>query len=131
MIAKQASIEAKEFRQKNCSDCHFANHDLLTKDQTCCTYQGEIKTKDGRCLTYKPRQHCFACGICIGPFYMETHPFPVGDKTLCGHCHTRLQKQGYLTLNAHLNIARAIKLMSDGTVEKKPPDGNGGETNAN
>jgi len=112
-------IEDKEFQERNCSDCHFADPDRLRKERWC-TYPGELEIKNGYCLEKRPRQHCFACAICIGPFYLETYPCAVGDKVLCGHCFNQLEKRGYLPLDAYINIDMVGKLMPDGSVEKPP-----------
>jgi hypothetical protein len=73
----------------------------------------------------EPQQYCFACRICIGPFYMESSPVPIGDKILCGHCAAMLGEQGHLILDAYTcNINTARKLMPDGTVigKRQPAD---------
>lgn len=112
-------IIPQKFQKENCSDCHFADPDKLG-EAPCCTYQGKTKTnKNGNCLVKKPRVHCFACGICIGPLYLERAPFPVGDKVVCGFCSGILHNQGYLTLDAYINIDMARKLMPDGTITGK------------
>ena len=46
-------------------------------------------------------QKCFACAICIGPGYKETHSQPLEDKVLCGHCYHQIKKQGYLIVDYH------------------------------
>ena len=55
---------------------------------------------------------CFACGISIGPGYMESIPSMAGDKTFCGLCCSRLKKQGYIQINMFQ------RLLSDGRVIK-------------
>jgi hypothetical protein len=67
----------------------------------------------------EPQQYCFACGICIGPFYIEREAIPVDAKILCGHCAAILRRQGYLALDSYTNIVTARKLMPDGTVVGK------------
>lgn len=62
----------------------------------------------------KDKIMCNACGICIGPDYMERHPVPVGKKVICGWCKGKMEERGYIEVG---QLAKVVEyLMPDGKV---------------
>jgi hypothetical protein len=62
---------------------------------------------------------CEACGIQIGPRFIETKSYRVGKYTICGWCRRKLKRQG------HLEVGLRVWLYPDGSLkfaEKKEED---------
>jgi len=58
---------------------------------------------------------CQGCGIRIGPGYMETFAYQVGDYKICGWCLGQLKKWGRLQVEPY---SSNLYLQPDGSVVK-------------
>jgi hypothetical protein len=103
--------------EERCAVCYFAHPDYIGREGWC-TYPGGAEVSQGVCLSFRPRQYCFACGISIGPFYLEKYPFEAGDKMLCGYCFRQLRKWRYLYLDVPIDRDKVARLLPDGRVEQ-------------
>ena len=52
-------------------------------------------------LVPETRLECDACGITIGPGYMETTAYPVGKYKICGHCLRQLRERGRIQVQPY------------------------------
>ncbi|MFC1910280.1 hypothetical protein ACFLXC_03170 [Chloroflexota bacterium] len=61
---------------------------------------------------------CQACGICIGPEFMEKATYQVGRYQICGWCLRLLYRSGEIQVEPY---NRYIYLLCDGSVIIKGP----------
>ena len=52
----------------------------------------------------KEQLKCQSCAICIGPEFMETYSYQVGNFTICGWCQSKLSARGYIELDSRRRI---------------------------
>ncbi len=67
-------------------------------------------------MTLNKEVPCNACGIYIGPGFINTKVVKVGQRTLCEYCANHLKKYGFLKLENH-DITRTKIMKEDGTIE--------------
>lgn len=58
------------------------------------------------------RVQCQSCGIQIGPDFMETVAYKVGDFKICGWCRSKLAERGHIKVDDRRNW-----LYPDGTTK--------------
>ena len=61
------------------------------------------------------KKQCSSCTICIGPEFMETISYPVGEYEICSRCYNSLKKNGYAELDGRFGN-RCDWLYPDGSV---------------
>lgn len=61
---------------------------------------------------------CAACGICIGPDYMETVPYFKGQKVICAWCLSQMQRRGRIQV-----VGNNLALYPDGELVQEKVKG--------